>query len=248
MELSEYETMFQVEDRHWWYVGMRRISTTLVAQFFQDRTDVEILDAGCGTGAAIQYLSAFGTVIGCDLSFNALHFSRQRGLQRLVQASVTRLPFARGTFDLVTSFDVLYHRSIGDYREALAEFYRVLKPGGYVFLRLPAYDWLRSHHDQVVHTGRRFTTAELRQALASTEFEVKKLSYANMLLFPLALGKRLAEKLLPANEHTSDVRPGPPWQDWLLAPFLYSEARWLARHNLPLGLTVIAVGRKLCTR
>ena len=248
MELSEYETMFQVEDRHWWYVGMRRISTTLVAQFFQDRTDVEILDAGCGTGAAIQNLSAFGTVTGCDLFSNALHFSRQRGLQRLVQASVTRLPFASDTFDLVTSFDVLYHRSIGDYREAMAEFHRVLKPGGYVFLRLPAYNWLRSDHDRAVHTGHRFTTSELRQALASTQFEVKKLSYANMLLFPLALGKRLAEKLLRVSEGTSDVRANPPWQDRLLVHFLYSEARWLTTHNLPFGLTVIAVGRKLCKK
>jgi SAM-dependent methyltransferase len=248
MELSEYETMFRVEDRHWWYVGMRRITTTLVARLLQDRTDVDILDAGCGTGAVIQYLSPFGTVTGCDLFADALDFCHQRGLQRLSQASVTRLPFATGSFDLVTSFDVLCHRSIGDYRDALAEFHRVLKPGGYVFLRLPAYDWLQSHHDQVVHTVHRFSAAELHQALVSTQFDVERLSYANMLLFPVALGKRLAERFFPVSGDASDIRPNSPWQDKLLVRFLYSEARWIKRHNLPFGLTVIAVGKKPCSR
>lgn len=236
--------MYQVEDRHWWYAGMRRITTTQVAALFPDLSDLQILDAGCGTGAVMRYLSAFGTVTGCDLFAEALDFCRQRGLQRLNQATVIHLPFATASFDLVTSFDVLYHRTIGDYRQALAEFHRVLKPGGYVFLRLPAYDWLQSHHDQVVHTVHRFTTAELRQALAATQFDVEKLSYANTLLFPLALGKRAAERVLPVNGDSSDVRPNPPWQDNLLARFLYAEARWLERGSLPFGLTVIAIGRK----
>jgi hypothetical protein len=69
-----------------------------------------------------------------------------------------------------------------------------------------------------------------------------------MLLFPLALGKRLAERFFPVNGDTSDIHPNSPWQDRLLTPFLYSEARWLARRNLPFGLTVIAVGKKPCSR
>lgn len=245
MELSEYETMFQVEDHHWWYVGMQRITVALITHLFPGRTDLDILDAGCGTGAVMQYLSRFGTATGCDLFAEALHLCQQRGLQRLSQATVTRLPFASASFDLVTSFDVLCHRTIGDYRQALAEFHRVLKPGGYAFLRLPAYNWLQSHHDRVVHTVHRFTTAELRQALVSSQFDVEKLSYANMLLFPLAFGKRLAERFFPSNGSTSDIRPNSPWQDRLFARFLYAEARWLTRRSLPFGLTVIAVGRKL---
>ena len=42
----------------------------------------------------------------------------------------------------------------------------------------------------------------------------------------------------------SDVHPNPIWQDPLFAQFLFAEARWLVRHTLPFGLTVIAVGRK----
>lgn len=244
MEPQEYETMFAVEDRHWWYVGMERITTSLIAHLYPHRTDLHILDAGCGTGAVMHYLSPFGIVTGCDLSALALHFCQQRGLWRLSQASVTHLPFSDGCFDLVTSFDVLCCRGVGDYRHALGELGRVLKSGGRIMLRLPAYNWLRGHHDKFVHITHRFTTTELHQALIASGFVVEKLSYANTLLFPFALAKRLViEQVLPP-EDGSDVHPNPIWQDMLLARFLFAEAKWLVRHALPFGLTVIAVGRK----
>jgi SAM-dependent methyltransferase len=146
--------MFSVEDRHWWYVGMKQITVTLVSYFYPDRRDLAILDAGCGTGATTKALGAFGTVTGCDLSALALHYCRKRGLAHLGQASIVSLPFPDNSFDLVTSFDVLYHRAVADYSQALEEFYRVLRPGGLVLLRLPAYDWLRGRHDEAIHTSR----------------------------------------------------------------------------------------------
>ncbi len=243
MDPKEYKVMYNVEDSHWWYVGMQRITTVLVERFYPGRTDLRILDAGCGTGAAMTFLAPFGHVTGIDFSPYALDFSRRRSHARLGQATVTRLPFADASFDLVTSFDVLCHRAVGDYRHALAEFCRTLEPGGRLFLRLPAYNWLRRHHDQAVHTEHRFTSGELRAALRAQGFTVERLSYANTLLFPLALGKRLIEAILPPSEG-SDVHPNPPWQDRLLSRFLFAEARWLRSHRLPFGLTVIAIGRK----
>lgn len=235
--------MFAVEDQHWWYVGMQRITTKLVSCFYPHRRDLRVLDAGCGTGAAMRYLEPFGTVTGCDLSALALRYCRKRGLSRLGLATIVSLPFPDAHFDLVTSFDVLYHRAVGDYGQALEEFRRVLKPGGRVFLRLPAYDWLRGRHDNAIHTAHRFTLSEVRQALASANFRVEKLSYANTLLFPLALGKRIAERAVPAKAG-SDIHPNPPWQDKLLARFLYAEAHWLSGHSLPFGLTVVGIGSK----
>src|SRR5262245_35229373 len=165
MENQEYGTMLAVEDRNWWYVGMQEITTTVLAELYPRPGNLQILDAGCGTGAVMSYLSPFGTVTGCDMSPLALHFCQQRDLSDLGQASVTRLPFRDEQFDLVTSFDVLCHRTIGDYRYTLREFQRVLRPGGHLFLRLPAYDWLQAHHDEVVHTIHRFTGPELEEAL-----------------------------------------------------------------------------------
>jgi SAM-dependent methyltransferase len=244
MEISEYVTMFAVEERHWWHVGMQQITKSLVAHFYPGQSDLRILDAGCGTGVTMHYLAPFGVVTGCDISPWALHFCQQRALARLGQASVVRLPFPDQQFDLVASFEVLYHRAVGDYRHALSEFSRVLQPGGHLFLRLPAYTWMQAQHDISMHTLHRFTTTELGQALAATGFEVQKLSYANSLLFPLAVGKRLLiDKIFPGNGH-SDVHPNPAWQDKLFSRLLFAEAKWLKNHSLPFGLTVVAVGMK----
>ncbi len=242
MDPSEYHAIYTVEDHHWWYTGMRRITLALLEETYGRRDDLAILDAGSGAGAALGYLARFGRVTGIDISPLALGFCRRRGHDRLSQASVTALPLAATRFDLVTSFDVLYHRAVGDYRDALREFHRVLRPGGRVLLRLPAYDWLRGRHDAVIHTARRFTTGELAASLRATGFAVERLSYANTLLFPPALAKRLLEPLLPAGEPgRSDIAPNPPWLDDALSAVLGAEARWLRRRNLPFGLTVIAL-------
>lgn len=245
MNPSEYQTIYAVEDRHWWYTGMRRITLALLDETYGGRANLNILDAGSGTGAAMNYLARFGRVAGIDLSPLALEFCRERGLARLGRASVTALPFAAASFELVTSFDVLYHRAVGDYRDALREFHRVLRPGGRVLLRLPAYDRLRGRHDIAIHTARRFTTTDLSQSLREMGFAVERLTYANTLLFPLAFAKRLLEPLLPPGDpDRSDIAPNPAWLDDTLAAVLGAEAAWLRRRDLPLGLSVVALGRK----
>lgn len=244
MDAKEYEAMFAAEERHWWYVGMQRITTALLAEFYRDRSDLRILDAGCGTGAAMHYLSSFGVVTGCDLALLALQFCRQRDLVRLSQASVVSLPFSGQQFDLVTSFDVLYHRGVEDRGRALVEFSRVLKPGGHVCLRLPAYDWLRGGHDRAVHTAHRFTAGEVRDALSAAGFVVEKLSYANTILFPLAMIERFLESALAIEQKGSALQSSPSWMNGILTRVLYAEATWLRRHSLPWGLSVVAIGRK----
>lgn len=245
MEPSEYRTIFAVEDRHWWYVGMRRITLALLEETYGDRAGLDILDAGSGTGGAMAYLSRFGRVTGVDYSALALELGRRRGLTRLSRASVTALPFAAGSFDLVTSFDVLYHRDVGDPAGALAQFHRALRPGGRVLLRLPAYDRLRGRHDDVIHTARRFTAGQVAELLGRAGFTVERLTYADTILFPFAAAKRLLDPLLSPGKPThSDIRPNPAWVDTALAAVLGAEARLLRRHRLPFGLTVVALGRK----
>src|SRR6185369_8531480 len=127
-----------------------------------------------------------------DLSGIALAFCKRRKATRLAQASVTDLPFAAKSFDLITSFDVLYERGVVDDAQSLSEFARVLVKGGRVLLRLPDYDWLPGQHDIGIHTARRYTAGEVKELLRKTGFSVAHISYANTLMFPAALVKRMA--------------------------------------------------------
>lgn len=245
MKPSEYDAVYAVEDSHWWYKGMQAISEELLRHYYPAQSDLQILDAGCGTGGAMVYLAQFGRVTGFDYSPYALAYCRRRKLKRLSRAGVEGLPFADASFDLVASIDVLYHEAVTDYQRALREFQRVLKPGGRLFLRLPAYDWLRGYHDVIIETARRFTTGELAPALASSGLTPEKLTYANTMLFPLAAAKRMAERLFLSPWETSDVYHVHRWVNKVCTACLKVEARWLALgKSLPFGLTVMAIARK----
>ena len=238
--------MAAVEGRHWWYGGMRAISAALLDQAYAGRHDLSILDAGCGTGGNALFLRRYGTVVGIDLAEAALQLGGPRLPGALSRASVLDLPFAAASFDLVTSFDVLYHRAVPDEARALSETWRVLKPGGRLLIRLPAYEFLRSKHDRAVHTRRRYTRGEARALLRAHGFAVERCSYINSLLFPLPLAQRLLERALPGLEHSdSDLAlPSPALNEALRWP-LATEAAWLAHGgDFPIGLSILALARK----
>jgi len=237
--------MYRVEDSHWWYRGMASISTAILKHWVAPQKNIKILDAGCGTGAAMQsFLSDIGQVIGLDLSPHALSFCRLRGVAPLIQATVSSLPFKSNIFNLVTSFDVLYARTVPDVQAALKEFSRVLVPGGQLLLRLPAYDWLRGRHDLAVWTARRFTAHHLVKLLNRNGLKVQHYSYANAVLFPLAFVKRIGGKIFPAVDSSPDLFLPPRWINQVLSAILKMEAPLVARSKLPFGLSIFALAQK----
>jgi ubiquinone/menaquinone biosynthesis C-methylase UbiE len=245
MDPLEYERMYHFEDQHWWYQGMEAITRATLDRLVTPRTELRILDAGCGTGAAMStYLKEYGRVTGIDISQFALKYCRARKLPSLALASVMAIPFQPGCFDLVSSFDVLYERAVNNEITALAEFYRVLRLGGFLLLRLPAYDWLRGHHDFPTHTARRFTASKVSELLRESGFNLIHISYANTFLFPLAATKRLLERFFPPAPNSSDLSVDVGIFSGLFKWVLSREAPIVARHGLSFGLSIIAVGQK----
>jgi ubiquinone/menaquinone biosynthesis C-methylase UbiE len=248
MNAEEYEIMYRVEDTLWWYRGMETISRAMIERHYSrtnaaQRNQTEILDAGCGTGAVMNYLADYGHVTGLDFSPHALRFCQQRGKSRLALGSVMSLPFEPNRFDLISSFDVLCCNGIDD-DVALKEFARVLKPGGSLLLRLPAFNWLRGQHDVAVNIRHRYTTAELSQKLAHAGLTVKHSSYANMWLFPFAAFKRMVLERISGKQEKSDLTLSAGSMNSFFKKILSSEAKQVASSGLPFGLTVVALAQK----
>jgi hypothetical protein len=125
--------------------------------------------------------------------------------------------------------------------------YRVLRPGGIAFVRAAAYEWMKSGHDAALHSQRRYTLGELRGKLEQAGFIVRRATYANSLLLPVAMLRRLALKRLGLADSGSDVKPLPSSLQWLndgFARALQAEAHWLRAHRLPCGLSAICVAEK----
>lgn len=108
-----------------------------------------ILDIGCGSGrhTAAAYDLDIGMVIGADAHIADLEEARSR-LQlhaqwcphhnshwTLAAMDICALPLRSGVFDLVLCSEVLEH--IADYRKAIEESVRVLKPGGILVVSVP---------------------------------------------------------------------------------------------------------------
>lgn len=244
MELAEYRSLYELEDELWWFRGMERISMALLGRFLDDTGPKDVLDAGCGTGGMLAPLGRLGRVTGLDRSPDALRFAARRSPTALVRSDVGRLPFAGESFDVVTSFDVLYHLAVTDDVAALREIARVLRPKGLLLLRVPANERLRSRHDVAVHTRQRYERPELVDKLTKSGLEPVFVSFANTLLYPIAVLRRRAERLTGGRKQGSEVEAvGPLLNRWLELP-LRVESWLLPSLRLPFGLSLVAVARK----
>jgi SAM-dependent methyltransferase len=247
VEPEEYQRIADLEARHWWYAGMRRAMLRLIETEIRPDRPLRTLDAGCGTGGMLAPLRRYGPVIGLDLAPEAASIWRKRRLQHVLRGSITALPFPDATFDLITSFDVVYHLAVRDDLLAFAEFARVLRPGGWLLVRAPAFERLRGAHDQVVHTRHRYTTGELAHKLRQAGFIIRRSTYVNTLLFPIAAARRLWDQRrgLPAAAHArSDVSAVPAPVNALLGAALWLEAEALRVADLPFGLSAVCLARR----
>lgn len=242
MNPVEYERMYRYEDHYWWFVSRRELVDALIRQLPLSPNPL-IVDVGCGTGATAALLQKYGMVIGVDISPLALSWSRQRGLNNLLLAAAERLPIAHESADVVVATDILEH--LDDDVAVLKEFYRTLKPGGYVVVTVPAYSILWSEHDLALMHRRRYVAHTLAQRSRSVGFEIVRLTYALFFLFPLALAMRLLKRRPPpGKEPEAQLPPLPEWLNRFLIRFQRIETSLLTHLRFPWGVSVVAVLRK----
>jgi SAM-dependent methyltransferase len=244
MQQHTYSIMYEVEGKHWWFAGRRRIIAGFVEKVCRDfgKPRPRILDVGCGTGANLQMLGEFGSAEGVDVSPEALDFCRTRGLAQVKQGAAESLPFADSSFDLVTGLDVVEH--LDDDIAGLSEMRRVLRPDGRAVLFVPAFMFLWGVQDDISHHRRRYTLPELKQKLRAAGLTIERASYANITFFvPILIGRVLMRLtgLRPASENNITIGA----LNGLLGRILGAESWWLRRMNFPFGVSIICVARKM---
>jgi len=227
---------------------MRAIVYDLLEMHVARGGRLRVLDAGCGGGTLVRRLQERHFAVGVDLFPVALRYARGRGAHELAGGSLDALPFVAESFDAALCLDVLYHIGLGDSRRALAELRRVLRPGGWLLVRQPAYAWLRGSHDGWLGTQRRMTIGQLRAELERAGFVVPRATYANTLLFPAAalwrLGQRYGLLEERVGEPAGDLIPPAAALNRFLTALLGLERRFLRWGNLPFGVSALALAQK----
>jgi SAM-dependent methyltransferase len=236
MEPAEYALMDAAEGRMWWYRALHaRLLDALSG------TAGRVLDVGCGTGGFLAALrQRYPALQTTGIEYDPAAAVRARGKSGalVVQGSANQLPFAAASFDAAVIADVLCHAAV-DPPSALAELYRVLRPGGRLVVNMPAYAWLMSAHDDRVHNVRRQSAPQTAAMLRQAGFHQVRARYWNGLLLPLMIVQR---KLLATGGAASDVAPFPPWLDRMLHATTEIERR--LRLPLPAGGSVLAIAEK----
>lgn len=239
MNKEEYTKMYKVEDTHFWFLG-KRMFIDKVLQKHSRKID-KILDIGAGTGGTTAFLEKFGNVIGIEKNVWGLSLAKKRKI-KVVKGEAEKLPFSDSKFDLVTVFDVLYHRDIGNEEKVLGEARRVLKRRGYILITDAAFELLRSGHDKAVHGKRRYTLSQLKNMIKGAGFVPIRSSYIFFSLFPWVFAKRVVwERIFPGGSDVGDVNP-------ILNSFflflLKIESSLFSWVSYPLGSSILVLARK----
>ena len=100
------------------------------------------LDFGCGPGTLIHLLPSGISAVGVDIAASQVSYAEQNYAspeKQFIQIESSELPFADATFDSISCIEVVEHLELKVTRAILAEFIRVLRPGGKLIVTTPNY-------------------------------------------------------------------------------------------------------------
>lgn len=240
MESSEYKLMYEVEERHWWFKGLRDLVFSSIKAYHKGIRPINILDVGCGTGINLKYYSELGMPYGVDVSKEALKYCRSRGLMNTVNASAAMIPFKDNSFDLAVSTDVICCIDTDHDYKVFSEINRVLKPGGIFIFTVPAHDYLRRLQDDNAHVKHRYSLEEIKEKVVKSGLTPIKVSYRNAFSYPVLL----ISKFVIRNEKLTKLGEVWPPLNSILYSFLKIENIVLNKFNLPFGCSVFCVAKK----
>lgn len=235
-----FDVMATVAETHWWYRARR----AWVAQELGPRLRPgdTVLDVGTGTAETLDTLQRLGagTVVGTDISAQALGFAaRRRPRPAVLRSLATELPFPDACADALVSLEVLEH--LDDDVAAAREYRRVLKPGGTAYITVPSYQWLWSEHDDWAAHRRRYDAATFERAVVAGGFAVRRTSYYFSFLVPPAFVMRRTpvKRLVAASD--DEISAMHPAVDAVFAAAARLERAFGARWRIPFGLSIFCV-------
>lgn len=248
MDKRYYKEYYTLERGHWWFTVRAQILEDYVRRNIYKGNPLKILNVGVATGATSDMLAKFGDVTSLEYDADCCAFLREELNMDVINGSVLELPFGVGEYDLVCAFDVIEH--VEDDTLAVREMKRVCKPGGDLFITVPALMVLWSQHDEVNHHFRRYKMSGVKALFEKdTDGSERFSSYFNSLLFPPIFVFRVLSKLLPKrstkNNSGSDFGVfNNGFTNKLLAAFFRIELSWLRFSKFPVGVSILYSWKK----
>ena len=242
MDLATYAVEAQAELAHWWFVGRRRLFAREIDRLRLPQSS-PVLDVGSSTGTNLRVLREFGfrKVEAVDASEEAIRYCRDKGLGVVQQGDVCAMPFPQESFALVLATDVIEH--IDDDGQALREIVRILRPGGYALITVPAFPSLWGLQDRVAHHKRRYRLRPLLARIEGAGLVVERSYHFNFLLFgPIWIARRLID--LFGIKLSSEGEINSPLLNRILSAVFSADIALAPLIHPPFGVSILVMARK----
>jgi SAM-dependent methyltransferase len=233
----------QIEDRSFWFRHRNRCIASVVRRYASKQA---LLDIGGGNGYVANGLKEAG--IACALvepGIDGALAARARGVDPVICGRLEDIGLAPGSVGAAGMFDVLEH--IEDAAGALQQVYALLRPGGLLFLTVPAYNFLHSAEDVAAGHFRRYTLRSLTRALIDGGFKPQYATYMFAPLPPFVFLLRTLPSLLRLrgaadDEHQASEHVREGLSARVVDRLLDTEAKRIhAGRTIPFGTSCLAV-------
>ncbi len=253
MKAELFSLHSRMEERHWWFLGRRRIAGALVGHLLPPRSQGVIVDVGCGTGGNLTAWSEEYPCIGIDASAEAIRRARDRNPKArfFTAGHLGDLSKILNQGDLLLLMDVLEH--LPDDFLFLSELMSMAKPGAVLLLTVPADMSLWSPHDVSFGHYRRYDRKRLERLWEGLPLTPLLVSHYNSRLYPIVRGIRFLNRIRRKTDglEGTDFRLPPAPINRVLEKIFAGEAKALVdllsgkrRQGYPFGVSLIALLRR----
>jgi SAM-dependent methyltransferase len=242
---NAHSDLFKAEDASFWFRHRSRCIVHLVRKFSSNGI---FLDIGGGNGFVARDLAEIGKhCVLIEPGLDGALAAQSRGITPVICSRVEEIGIRPESIADCGLFDVIEH--IENDQEILGHIRTWLRPGGHMFINVPAHQWLFSAED--IHAGhfRRYSTESLSRVLNKAGFEVVFMSY---LFAPLAvpifllraLPYRLGLRRRANSNVQEDHKPNAAIETGL-EYLLMRELRSLQRERpIPFGTSCLCVAKR----
>lgn len=195
---DEYRMMYEAEEKLWWYKILHEKVLRVIVEKFGKNKQINILDAGCGTGGLMSFLirNGYSNIQGFDFSKDAVSFCKERNLN-VQQIDITNFEslFENNEFDVIINNDVVYQFENPTIQKIFFTFQNKINEMGIIITNNNAFNVFYGTHDIAVGGKQRFTLSNFESIFKTLSLKIVCHSYWSWILSPLILTVRILQQI-----------------------------------------------------
>jgi len=182
------ESCYQLEDVSFWFGFRNKCILSIINRFSPSGT---LIDIGGGNGYVTRAVldSGFDAALLEPGYSGALNGKNSRNIKTVICATLENARFKESSISAFGCFDVIEH--IENDVAFINELYKALIPGGYLYITVPAHNWLWSSSDITAKHFRRYNKASI-ESLFNSNYKIEYFTYFfGILIIPILLFRTL---------------------------------------------------------